>query len=251
MRRTTSILCLTLGLAVVLPACAAETASQETAALETEDQKILYALGLAIAQNLTQLDLSEEELGPVKEGLADGVLGREPKVDLQEYGPKLQPFSQERMSAAAGKEREAASAFVEEQAGMEGAMKTDSGLVYTEITAGDGPTPAASDTVTVHYHGTLRDGTVFDSSVERGQPATFQLNQVIPCWTEALQRMHVGGKSRIVCPPDLAYGDRAAGRIKPGSALIFEVELLGVQGQEGQESQEGQEESEMSEGGEG
>lgn len=245
MRQTTLILCLTLVLAAVLPACATETSSQESAALETEDQKVLYALGLAIAQNLTQLGLSEEELGPVKEGLTDGVLGREHKVELSEYGPKLQPFTQERMTAAADKEREAAAAFVEEQAAMEGAMQTDSGLVYTEIGAGDGPSPAASDTVTVHYHGTLRDGTVFDSSVERGQPATFQLNQVIPCWTEALQRMHVGGKSRIVCPPDLAYGNRAAGSIKPGSALVFEVELLGIQGQE--QGQEG----ETPEGGEG
>jgi len=97
------------------------------------------------------------------------------------------------------------------------------------IKAGTGPTPKPSDTVKVHYHGTLTDGTVFDSSVQRGQPATFQLSGIIPCWKEGLQLMKVGGKSRLVCPPELAYGDRGAPpRIKPGATLVFEVELLEI-----------------------
>lgn len=245
MRVTLHILCSLLILAVAMPACAQETTSEEPAAAavaETEDEKILYAMGLAIAQNLTQFNLDEAELKSLQKGLVDGVLGREPKVDLDEYGPKLQPFAQQRMQAAADTERDAAAAFVDEQAAAEGAEKTESGLIYSEITPGEGASPSATDTVTVHYHGTLRDGTVFDSSVDRGQPATFRLNQVIACWTEALQRMKVGGKSRIVCPPDLAYGDRGAGKIKPGSALVFEVELLGIGGQDGGTGEGGAEE---------
>ena len=111
----------------------------------------------------------------------------------------------------------------------EGAIRTETGLVYTTLTPGTGPSPAATDTVTVHYHGTLPDGRVFDSSVDRGQPASFALDKVIPCWTEGVQRMRVGEKARLVCPAGLAYGDRGAGGvIPPGSPLAFEVELLGT-----------------------
>lgn len=110
----------------------------------------------------------------------------------------------------------------------DGAVRTDTGLVYTRLTPGTGPSPAATDTVRVHYHGTLPDGRVFDSSVDRGQPASFALDRVIPCWTEGVQLMHVGEKARLVCPAELAYGDRGAGPIPPGSPLAFEVELLGI-----------------------
>jgi FKBP-type peptidyl-prolyl cis-trans isomerase FkpA len=110
----------------------------------------------------------------------------------------------------------------------EGAIRMETGLVYTQLTPGAGPSPAATDTVRVHYHGTLPDGRVFDSSVDRGQPASFGLDQVIPCWTEGVQRMRVGEKARLVCPAALAYGDRGAGPIPPGSPLAFEVELLGI-----------------------
>ena len=104
------------------------------------------------------------------------------------------------------------------------------GLQYKVLVSGKGPQPKASDTVSAHYKGTLTDGSVFDSSIERGQPAVFPLSQVIPCWTQALQLMKVGGKSRLVCPPDLAYGDRGQPpRIKPGATLVFEVELLDIE----------------------
>lgn len=110
----------------------------------------------------------------------------------------------------------------------EGAIRTATGLVFKVLTPGTGPSPSATDTVQVHYHGTLPDGRVFDSSVDRGQPASFPLDQVIPCWTEGVQRLSVGGKAKLVCPADLAYGDRGAGGvIPPGSPLAFEVELLG------------------------
>lgn len=106
---------------------------------------------------------------------------------------------------------------------------TDSGLRFTRLVEGSGPSPAPTDVVRVHYHGTFQDGRVFDSSVERGQPAVFPLDRVIPCWTEALQRMHVGGKARLVCPPEIAYGARGAPpTIPPDATLTFEVELLGI-----------------------
>jgi FKBP-type peptidyl-prolyl cis-trans isomerase FkpA len=110
-----------------------------------------------------------------------------------------------------------------------GAVVSDSGLVYRSLQEGSGSRPLATDTVRVHYRGTLPDGREFDSSHSRGQPATFPLNRVIPCWTEGLQRMKVGGKARLTCPPAIAYGDRGAGNvIPPGATLHFEVELLGV-----------------------
>lgn len=111
----------------------------------------------------------------------------------------------------------------------EGAIRTGTGLVYKVLAPGTGPSPAATDTVQVHYHGTLPDGRVFDSSVDRGQPASFPLDQVIPCWTEGVQRMRVGETARLTCPAELAYGDRGAGGvIPPGSPLAFKVELLGI-----------------------
>lgn len=103
-----------------------------------------------------------------------------------------------------------------------------SGLGYTELVAGSGESPSRESTVTVHYHGTFPDGKVFDSSIERGKPARFRLDRVIPCWTEALQRMRVGGKANLVCPPEIAYGARGGGPIPPNATLHFEVELLGV-----------------------
>ena len=197
--------------------------------LKTDEQKTLYALGIAISRNLGTFALSEAELEIVKAGLTDGALQKEPKVDLQTYGPKIQELQQTRATAAAATEKKASQAFLAKAAAEAGATKTASGLVIVTIKAGTGPAPKPSDTVKVHYHGTLTDGTVFDSSVQRGQPATFQLNGIIPCWKEGLQLMKVGGKSRLVCPSDLAYGDRGAPpRIKPGATLVFEVELLEI-----------------------
>ena len=131
------------------------------------------------------------------------------------------------MSAAEG-ELTFATAFIEEQAALEGAERTESGIVIQPITVGTGPSPTADDTVRVHYHGTLRDGAVFDSSVDRGEPATFALTGVIACWTEGVQRISVGGKSRLVCPPNLAYGPQGRPGIPGNAALAFEVELLEI-----------------------
>lgn len=204
-----------------------------TMAPETEDQKTLYALGLAMAQNLGPFALTEEELGYVNQGLADGVLGRDAQVDLQTYGPKIQTLAQARMAKAAEAEKAAAAEFLAKMAAEEGATTTGSGLIITEMVAGEGASPSAADRVTVHYHGTLRDGTVFDSSRDRGQPATFGLGQVIPCWTEGVQMMKVGGKSKLVCPSAIAYGDQGRPPTIPGgAALVFEVELLNIESQQ-------------------
>lgn len=198
--------------------------------LRTEDQKTLYTLGVAISRSLETFKLSEAELEAVKDGMTDGVLHRDPKIDLNIYGPRLQAFQQARAAAGAADEKKAAQAFLDKAAAEKGATKTASGLIITTIKPGTGPSPKATDTVKVHYHGTLTDGTVFDSSVDRKEPATFPLNGVIPCWTEGVQLMKVGGKSKLVCPSNLAYGDRGApgGKIKPGAALVFDVELLDI-----------------------
>lgn len=216
-------------LAIVLVALAPVVAPAAGPELKTEEQKVLYALGLAVANSLAAFRLSEVELEFVRAGIADGVLGRDKKVDLQTYGPKVQELQRGRVAAVAAAERKAGQAYLDQAAAEQGAVRTASGLVITTVRPGTGEAPKAADTVKVHYHGTLVDGTVFDSSVQRGQPATFPLKGVIRCWTEGVQLMKVGGKSRLVCPPDLAYGDRGAPpRIKPGATLVFEVELLEI-----------------------
>lgn len=127
----------------------------------------------------------------------------------------------------------AQNAVIEQAAAEKGAVRTDSGLVYRVLNEGKGPQPKATDTVRVHYRGTFPDGREFDSSIKRGEPAEFPLNRVIPCWTEGVQRMKVGTKAKLTCPPQLAYGERGAGggAIPPNSTLQFEVELLGIKQQ--------------------
>jgi FKBP-type peptidyl-prolyl cis-trans isomerase FkpA len=220
-------LALTLTFAVL--ALARVASAQSAPEPKTDEQKTLYALGLAIANSLAVFRLSEAELELVKVGITDGVLNHKRQVDLGTYGPKVQELQRARAAAVAILEQKAGQAFADKAAAEKGATKTASGLVMVPIRPGTGPAPKATDRVKVHYHGTLVDGTVFDSSVQRGEPATFPLNGVIPCWTEGLQLMKVGGKSRLVCPAALAYGDRGAPpRIKPGATLVFEVELLEI-----------------------
>lgn len=214
------------------PDTATEADTEAAAAiggLDTEDSRTLYAMGAMLARSLGALNLTPDELGNVIEGMRDTVEGVEPKVEVAEYRPKIQAFSAGRRAAAAESEKEAGLAFAAAQSEAAGAETTDSGLIFIEETAGAGDSPAATDRVRVHYHGTLRDGTVFDSSVDRGEPATFPLNRVIPCWTEALQKMKPGGKARVVCPPDIAYGERGSPpRISPGATLAFDVELIEI-----------------------
>ena len=212
---------------VLILATAVNAAADPT--LETEEQKTLYALGLTINRSLSPFNLSPSELELVEAGLADGSLHKTPKVDLEAYGPKIKQLQEARAAAAAATERKASQAFVDQAAREPGATRTASGLIMIPITPGTGASPKVTDTVTVKYEGRLTDGTVFDSSVQRGEPVTVPLSGVIKCWTEALQLVKVGGKSRLVCPADLAYGDQGwSPLIKPGATLVFEVELLGI-----------------------
>jgi FKBP-type peptidyl-prolyl cis-trans isomerase FkpA/FKBP-type peptidyl-prolyl cis-trans isomerase FklB len=196
---------------------------------KTDEQKTLYALGVVISRNLASFNLSAADLEHVQAGLADGVLHKEPKVDLQAYGPRIQVLQAARVTSTAAGEKKAGQAFADRAATEKGATRTASGMVISTLKPGSGASPGATDTVKVHYQGTLIDGTVFDSSLKRGEPATLPLNRVIKCWTEGLQTMKVGGKSRLVCPAEIAYGDRgAAPLIKPGATLVFEIELIEI-----------------------
>jgi FKBP-type peptidyl-prolyl cis-trans isomerase FkpA/FKBP-type peptidyl-prolyl cis-trans isomerase FklB len=194
-----------------------------------DEAKTVYALGVVISGNLKQFRLSPAEIEILKSGLTDGLAGKEKKAEVEANGPRIQELLNKRQSASAAEEKKSSGAYLAKMAGEPGAQKKASGLVYRELKAGSGANPKATDKVKVHYHGTLSDGTVFDSSVQRGQPAEFPLNQVIPCWTEGVQLMKVGAKAKITCPSDIAYGDRGAPpTIKPGATLTFEVELLEI-----------------------
>ena len=218
---------------LVLLACNGQAAKTDTPAkVETEEEKVLYALGLAIAQNSLEPfrgQFSDAEIAVVMQGFADAVKGGEPIVSLQEFGPKINPMLQERLQKVQAQAAVEGEAFREKAAQEEGAVQTASGLIFKELTAGTGASPKATDRVKVHYHGSLIDGTVFDSSVERGEPVTFALDQVIKGWTEGLQMMKVGGKAKLTIPPELAYGPGGRSGIPANATLIFEVELLGIE----------------------
>ena|SRR5436190_1501155 len=210
------------------PAGAATAKAPAPAGTLTEEQKTIYAIGLSMAQSLSSLDLSPAEVEILKRAFSDAAAGK-PAVKLEDYTPKFQAFSQSRSTRAAAKQKIVAKAYLDKAALEQGATKTPSGLVYRELVAGTGPSPKATDKVKVNYRGTLTNGTEFDSSYKRNQPAEFPLNGVIPCWTEGVQRMKVGGKSQLVCPADIAYGDRGSPPlISGGATLVFEIELLGV-----------------------
>jgi FKBP-type peptidyl-prolyl cis-trans isomerase FkpA len=211
-----------------LAAALAPSASAQKAPT-TDDEKTIYALGVSVARNLEPFELTPEELEFVIAGLRDEIAGKPSAVALEEYGPRIRTLAQTRATATAAKEREAGQAFAAQEAAAPGATKKPSGLILRTVQEGTGPSPSADDTVKVHYTGTLRDGTVFDSSTKRGEPAQFKLGGVIPCWTEALQTMKVGGKAHITCPAEIAYGDRGfPGSIPPGATLAFDVELLEI-----------------------
>ena len=202
--------------------------------LDTDEKKALYAFGYTVAKEWRNLSLSEDELKVIAAAMVDSALRRKARVDVNAQLANVRSLlvAREQKGKAAVVERQkvASAALLAKEGKATGAVTTTSGLIITTIKKGSGASPTAASKVTVHYHGTLGDGTVFDSSIKRGQPATFPLNGVIKCWTEGLQLMKLGGKSRLVCPAGLAYGDRGAGGdIPPATALIFEVELLKIE----------------------
>jgi FKBP-type peptidyl-prolyl cis-trans isomerase FkpA len=196
----------------------------------SEQDKPFYALGVLLSRSLDSFALSEAEFSLVRQGFADGYHHKPQTVGAESATPRLQALQRERAVGISAHEKAAGEAYAAKAAQAPGARKTDSGLIFIPLAAGTGASPTRTDTVKVNYEGRLIDGTVFDSSKQHGgQPATFPLNGVIPCWTEAVQLMKVGGKSRIVCPSSLAYADRGAPpRIRAGATLEFDIELLDI-----------------------
>lgn len=201
----------------------------------TEEQKTSYALGMNIMGNLAELPI-EIDVESVIAAIKDVSAGKETALKVEEYHKYMQEFQkkvqqagQQAVAKAAENNKKAGAEFLAENAKKDGIKVTSSGLQYRVITEGSGDKPAATSKVKVHYTGKLTDGTVFDSSVQRGEPIDFALNQVIAGWTEGVQLMTPGSKYEFFIPSDLAYGDRGAGNaIPPGATLIFEVELLEV-----------------------
>ncbi|GEL68689.1 FKBP-type peptidyl-prolyl cis-trans isomerase [Myxococcus virescens] len=195
------------------------------AALSEEDQQTLYTLGLSIGRDLSLFALSPEELKVLQQGLSDGLGGKTSDIDPKEQAQRVQAFAKSRQ-ALAGK------AALERAAKEPGAEVLPSGVVYKQVQAGTGRSPRAVDTVKVHYEGRLVDGTIFDTSARRGIPVEFPLNGVIPCWTQGVAKMKVGGKAKLTCPGNTAYGERppSGSRIPPNAVLTFDVELIDVPG---------------------
>jgi FKBP-type peptidyl-prolyl cis-trans isomerase len=191
------------------------------------ERDALYAVGAWLAGNLAGVKIEERDLGSIEEGLADALLGRPLRVEPQEVAEGVQKLISARRAELAADEKRAAAPFLAEARARPAAERTVSGVIFESLAEGEGESPGLTDQVRVHYEGTLRDGTRFDGT-EKGA-VVFGMTNVSPCWTEALQRMQPGGKARITCPSDLAYGDRGIpGRILPGAPLRFEIELLEV-----------------------
>jgi FKBP-type peptidyl-prolyl cis-trans isomerase FkpA len=199
---------------------------------KADDEKTLYAIGYMSGGRLQFLQLKPAELKAVEQGFRDAATGAKAKVDVEERQDAMNKLAQARSNAAAEKEKNASKDFLAKSAQEKGAQKLPSGLVFRVTRPGNGPSPKETDRVKVNYEGRLINGTVFDSSYKRGQPAEFPLNGVIKCWTEGVQKMHVGEEAQLVCPSDIAYGDRGHPPTIPGGAtLVFKVELLGINGQ--------------------
>ncbi len=242
----------TAAMTLILAACGEEKAATPTAdaaqtgeaALETPDQKLSYIVGFNMATQFKNDGVVDLDAAALNAGITDVHNGVESKLSEEEVEAVYKIVQQRgaerqkaELEAVATKNKAYGEAYLAENAKTDGVVTTDSGLQYQELTAGEGATPTAEDTVTVHYKGTLIDGTVFDSSYDRGQPASFPVNRVIPGWVEALQLMNVGDKFRLVIPSDLAYGADGTGPvIGPNATLIFEVELLEIAEKEESES---------------
>ncbi len=202
--------------------------------IKTNADKVSYGIGLQLAQQVKSQSFPGFSLDALIIGISDVFNDkplRFPEEEMQSAFSAINQQAQEAAASAAAENKAAGQIFLDENAKKDGVITTESGLQYEIITEGTGAKPSQSDTVVTHYHGSLTDGTVFDSSVDRGQPAEFPVNGVIQGWIEALQLMPVGSKWRLTIPSDLAYGDQgSAPVIGPGATLIFEIELLEIKG---------------------
>jgi FKBP-type peptidyl-prolyl cis-trans isomerase FklB len=213
-------------IAMVVSSCNAQ--EKPNTNMKTEKDSISYSLGVSIANNLKQGNLDDVNVDIMAQGMKD-FFANKPAMTVQACEGAIQTYmsGKEKEKGAANESK--GKAFLEENKKKEGIVTTASGLQYKVVKMGTGAKPTLNDKITAHYHGTLIDGTVFDSSVDRGQPASFPVTGVIPGWTEALQLMPVGSKWMLYLPSNLAYGERGAGgKIGPNTALIFEVELLSI-----------------------
>ena len=192
-------------------------------------EKVSYALGLSLGNNLLGSGIPSLDYSKIAKGIEDVMEGKSTDMSMQEAQATITAFFEGIQAKMSEKTIEAGKAFLEQNAKRSEVITLESGLQYEILVSGNGAVPKATDTVEVHYHGSLIDGNVFDSSVQRGEPATFGVTQVIPGWVEALQLMPVGSKWRLVIPSELAYGSQGAGQaIAPFSTLVFEVELLSI-----------------------
>ncbi len=212
-----------------------DASQEQEVSLESTDARLSYGIGLRMGQRMTA-DGMTVDVAAYAAGLEDAMTGAEAKLTDEEINTEMSAF-QERRQAEADSERvalaqsnlEAGRAYMAEMSGTEGVQTTESGLQYIVMEPGEGDSPVAADSVEVHYEGQLIDGTVFDSSFERGETVTFGLTQVIPGWTEGLQLMKPGGKFKFIIPPELGYGEGGAGQmIGPNATLRFDVELIAV-----------------------
>jgi len=221
--------------ALVFGLLACQDKGPQNIVLEDQKARVSYSIGLNFGNNLKQ-QLIEVDTAILARGIQDALSGAQALMTEAEISQCMTQFQQEmsvkqreKASMEADKNMKEGETFLAENKNKEGVVTLASGLQYRVITAGTGPTPELTDTVTTHYRGTLLDGTEFDSSYKRNQPATFQVNGVIAGWTEALQLMHVGSKWQLFIPANLGYGSRGSGgKIGPNATLIFDIELLGI-----------------------
>ena len=198
--------------------------------LKTADDSLAYSLGVLIANNLKQEGFTKLRPELITAGLTAVINGEKPLLSMDACNTIVRENAVKQQMKQHEGNKASGEAFLAENKKRDGVVSLDNGLQYEILKAGDGKKPKATDKVLVHYHGTLIDGTTFDSSVDRGEPISFGLNQVIKGWTEIVQLMPVGSKWRVYIPYDLAYGEQGAGQsIKPFSTLIFEIELLGIE----------------------
>jgi FKBP-type peptidyl-prolyl cis-trans isomerase FkpA len=222
-RRSLFSTCSSAGLCLSLALSGAVAADK---GFTTQDEELLYYWGTTFGEQVGAGGIRDpKEIELVTRGLRDGAAGKAPRYG-EEYPSLLNNLLVQRSRTAAQAEAEAGREYARKMGEEPGAVVTQSGLVYRELAPGTKPLPGKPATVTVHYVGTLRDGTVFDSSRERGAPLETSLERVIPCWSEAIPKMKIGARAKITCPPELAYGERGNTRIPGGSALTFEVELI-------------------------